>query len=155
MLADVGFTPEEIRLDESTRSARLKWVILVDEGLPAGRQVNAAACIAAATSARVPGLLGPDATDADGEQHPGLPWAGCTILAAASDALSAILVKATALDDVLVVDMPAIAQEVRVYSEYVEAMAATPLTGLAPLAVGLVGPRKSVDKLVKRLSLLA
>jgi len=155
MLAEVGFTPDEIRLDESTRSARLKWVILVDEALPAGRQVNAAACIAAATSAKVSGLLGPDATDADGELHPGLPWGGCTVLGAASEALSAVLVKASALGDVLVVDMPAVAQQVRVYSEYVETMAATPLSDLAPLAVGLVGERKTIEKLVKRLSLLA
>ena len=155
MNADIGFAPHEIRLDESTRSARLKWVIVVDEALPAGRQVNAAACIAAATSAKVTGMLGPDAVDEGGQPHPGLPWGGCSVLGAASEALTTLLVKATELEDVFVVDMPAVAQEVRVYSEYLESMARTPLAELAPLAVGLVGPRKSVDKLVKRLSLLA
>jgi hypothetical protein len=57
----VGFEPEEIRTAEPTRSARLKWVVVVDEALPAGRATNAAICVAAATTAEVGGLIGPDA----------------------------------------------------------------------------------------------
>jgi len=151
----VGFAPDEIRIDEPTRSARLKWVVVVDEALPAGRQVNAAVCVGAATSARVTGLLGPDAVDEDGNEHPGLPWAGCSVLSATSDALSLLRVKAAELDDVFVVDMPAAAQSTRVYSEYLEEMAKVAVADTAPLAVGLIGPRKSIDKLVKRMSLLA
>jgi len=154
MDASFGFEPHEITLAESTRSARLKWVVIVDEALPAGLQVNAAACIAAATGARVTGMLGPEAADADGEAHPGLPWIGCSVLGATSEALVALRVTAAGFDDLLVVDMPGIAQTTRVYTEFLEVMAATPLSETAPLAVGLVGPRKSVDKLVKRMSLL-
>ena len=150
----VGFAPDEIVIDEPTRSARLKWVVVVDEALPTGRQVNAAVCIGAATSARVAGLLGPDAVDADSHPHPGLPWAGCSVLGATSEALTALRLKAAESEDVFVVDMPAAAQSTRVYSEYLEQMATTPLAGSAPLAVGLIGPRKSIDKLVKRMSLL-
>ena len=61
----VGFAPEEIDTAAPTRSARLKWVVVVQQDLPAGRAVNAAACVAAAIGARVQGLLGPDAVDAD------------------------------------------------------------------------------------------
>ena len=49
----IGYAPDEIRTDEPTRSARLKWVVIVDEALPAGRAVNSAVCVAAATSAAV------------------------------------------------------------------------------------------------------
>ena len=154
MVEPFGFEPHEISLDESTRSARLKWVVVVDQELPAGLQVNAAACVAAATGARVTGMLGPDAADADGQPHAGLPWGGCSVLGATSEALAVLRVKAAGLDDLLVVDMPAIAQTTRVYTEFLEVMAQTPLAETAPLAVGLVGPRTTVDKLVKRLSLL-
>ena len=57
----IGFHPEDILLDEPTRNAPLKWVVIVDQGLPPGRAMNAAVCVAAATSAAVTGLLGPDA----------------------------------------------------------------------------------------------
>lgn len=151
----VGFAPEEIDTAAPTRSARLKWVVVVQEDLPAGRAVNAVACVAAAVGAGVRGLLGPDAVDADGSTHAGLPWAGCSVLAASVEQLTAIRSKAAGSDGVLVVDMPEAAQLTRVYDEYRQAVAETPSEALAPLAVALVGPRNRVDRIVGRLPLLA
>src|SRR4051794_31762156 len=74
----VGFSPDEIDTSAPTRSARLKWVVVVNEALPAGLAVNAAICAAAATSPAISGLLGDGVDDADGNWHPGLPWAGCS-----------------------------------------------------------------------------
>lgn len=150
----VGFAPTEVRIDEPTRSARLKWVIVVDEALPAGRAVNAAVCVAAATTTGVTGLLGPDATDGTGTRHPGLPWAGCSVLAAPAERLTAIRAKAGASPGVHVADMPVAAQTNRVYSEYLRQVAGTEEEALSYLAVSLVGPRNRVDKLVGKLSLL-
>lgn len=151
----VGFAPEEIDTAAPTRSARLKWVVVVQQDLPAGRAVNAAACVAAAIGASVQGLLGPDAVDAEGSAHPGLPWAGCSVLTAPAEQLTVIRAKAAGSDGVLVVDMPEAAQLTRVYDEYLEAVAATAPDALAPLAVALVGPRNRVDRIVGRLPLLA
>jgi hypothetical protein len=89
-----GFAPEEIITSEPTRSARLKWVIVADEAVTAGLMVNAVACIAASTGAAVTGLIGPGGRDASGHSHPGLPWAGCTVLTASSAALAEIREKA-------------------------------------------------------------
>lgn len=150
----VAFEQHEIRTDESTRSARLKWVIVVDETLAPGLQVNAAACVSAATGAAVEGLLGPDASDADGGTHPGLPWAGCTVLGASPERLTALRAAAVSAEETLVVDMPTAAQTTRVYDEYLEVMSRTELAATAPLAVSLIGPRTQVDRLVKKLSLL-
>ena len=150
----VAFEQHEIRTDESTRSARLKWVIVVDETLAPGLQVNASACVAAATGSAVEGLLGPDASDADGATHPGLPWAGCTVLGASPERLTALRVAAVAAEETLVVDMPTAAQTTRVYDEYLKVMSRTELAATAPLAVSLIGPRSQVDRLVKKLSLL-
>jgi len=148
----VGFTPDEINTAEPTRSARLKWVIAVRSDLPSGRAANAAVCVAAATARAVDGLLGPTAVDAAGVDHPGLPWAGCTILGADAEQLAELRAKATGSDGVFVADMPAAAQLTRVYDQYLTAMAGDSAPDY--YAVSLVGPRNRVDKLVKRLDLL-
>ena len=149
-----GFAPDEIRTDESTRSARLKWVVMVDADLPPGRAANAAICVAAAPSAAVTGLLGPDTVDGAGTVHPGLPWAGCSVLAASVDQLAEIRSAAMMCDDVYVADMPLEAQRSRVYDEYREQLAVLGPAEIGYHAVSLVGPRRRIDKLVRKLSLL-
>jgi hypothetical protein len=150
----VGFAPDEIDTAAPTRAARLKWVIVVDDSIPLGRAVNAAVCVASATARGVAGLLGPGVTDPAGETHPGLPWAGCTVLSASGDTLRAIRAKGIAHEATFVADMPRAAQETRVYDEYLEEMAsADPLT-TEYLAVSLVGPKNRIDKIVGRLPLM-
>jgi hypothetical protein len=151
---DVGFAPEEIVTSEPTRSARLKWVVVVDEAVPAGRMVNAVACIAATTGSLVEGLVAAGGADQAGAHHPGLPWAGCAVLTATAAELATVREKAVASDGVLVVDMPAVAQVHRVYDDYLDELAETKPEDLAVSAVSIVGPRNRVDKLVKRLALL-
>jgi hypothetical protein len=151
-LTNIGFIPEEIDIAAPTRAARLKWVVVVDSSLPAGRAVNAAVCVAAAAGAHVGGLLGPEGTDATGAEHVGLPWAGCSILAADPSQLAELRARAAAADDVWVADMPEDAQATRVYADYLAALGETTEPRL--LAVGIVGPRNRIDRLTKRLSLL-
>jgi hypothetical protein len=148
----VGFDPDEIRTDQPTRSARLKWVIVVDEELPAGRATNAAVCVAAATTAVVAGLIGPDAKDAAGDVHPGLPWAGCSILGAPAAKLSAIRAKGADSLGVVVADMPTNGQHTRVYDEYLQQVGDAGELGYH--AISLVGPRNRIDKIVHGLPLL-
>ncbi|MDN3060810.1 DUF2000 domain-containing protein [Streptomyces sp. SRF1] len=145
---------EDVRTDRSTRQAKLKWVIVVDEELPAGRAVNAAACMAAAVGRAMPELLGPDGTDGSGTAHPGLPWAGCSVLAADAGTLRELRAKAVEKDELSVVDMPAQAQTSRVYDEYLDSLAGTKAEDLAHLAVSLVGPRNKVSRLIGKLPLL-
>lgn len=144
----------DVRTDLSTRQAKLKWVIVVDEALPAGRLVNAAACMAAAVGKALPDLLGPDGEDASGAAHPGLPWAGCSVLAADADRLRELRGAAAAKDGMLVVDMPEAAQTARVYDQYLDLLAGTKGEDVAYSAISLVGPRNAVDRLVGRLPLL-
>lgn len=153
-LAVIGFAADEIDTSAPTRSARLKWVIVVDADLPAGRAANAAVCVGAATAAGVEGMLGPGAQDAGGALHPGLPWAGCTVLAADRATLSAIRAKGAAHDGTFVADMPAEAQATRVYDDYLEAVSARAAEHIDYLAVSLVGPKNRIDKIVGRLPLL-
>jgi hypothetical protein len=148
-----GYSPDEMSTGERTGAAKLKWVVIVDEGLSPGQAVNAAVCVAAATAPGVPGLLGPGGPDASEHWHPGLPWAGCSILAASQAQLTAI--RQQALDrELLAADMPGSAQATRVYDDYLRELAKTEPGDLALLAMSLIGPRNQVAKLVRHLELL-
>jgi hypothetical protein len=146
---------EDIRTDLSTRKAKLKWVIVVDETLAAGRLVNAAACMAAAVGKALPDLVGRDGEDASGVPHPGLPWAGCSILATDAGTLHTLRAETVAKgDELLIVDMPELAQTSRVYDEYLDQLASTKNEDLTYCAISLIGPRNKIDRLVRKLSLL-
>ncbi len=148
-----GYTPDEMNTGERTGAAKLKWVVIVNRSLSPGQAVNAAVCVSAATAPAVAGLLGPGGPDASDQWHPGLPWAGCSILAASSAQLAAI--RHQAIDRrLLAVDMPAAAQATRVYDDYLHELAKTHADDLGLLAVSLVGPRNQVAKLVQHLELL-
>jgi hypothetical protein len=148
-----AFEQDEILTGESTRSARLKWVVVVSEDAPRGEAMNAVACISAATGAAIAGLLGPSGSDGSRSLHAGLPWAGCTILSATPEQLRDLRATAAAHGDMYVTDMPVAAQTNRVYDEYLEELRQTEDPEL--VAMGILGPRNPVDRLVKRLSLLA
>lgn len=150
-----SFATDEITTNESTRAARLKWVIIVDKTTPPGRMVNAVACVSASTGALVDGLIAHGGPDASGSEHPGLPWAGCSVLAAGAEQLLNVRTKAIAVEGMLVVDMPLAAQTNRVYDGYLAELERTASTELSLTAISLVGPRSEMDAIVKRLSLLA
>ncbi|MEV7729545.1 DUF2000 domain-containing protein [Streptomyces sp. NPDC087917] len=150
----VGFAPEERDYSLSTRQARLKWVVVVNSDLPPGRAANAAICAAAPTATAVPGLLGDAAADGAGAVHPGLPWAGCSVLVADSATLRTIRAKATSRPDVFVADVPTAAQSTRVYSDFMAAVGETRTEDMDYCAISIVGPRNPVDKIVGKLPLM-
>lgn len=150
----VGFTSEQIQLDLPTREAALKWALVVNDSLSAGRNANAAASVAAATSLEVTGLLGPGGTDADGSAHAGLPWLGCTVVQASQEKLQRIRNKALNREDVFLADMPVLAQETRVYQEYLQRLSGATSSEVEYAALSVVGPRKYIERLIGGLSLL-
>ena len=150
----LGWQSDEVAIEEPTRNSRLRWVIVVDAALSPGPAVNAAACVAAHVGRTVSGLAGPDGTDADGGTHPGLPWAGCTVLAASADQLTEIRRKAVAAGDVEVCDTPTSAQTNRVYAEYLDELSRTTQDALRLRALSLFGPKNRISKLTGKLELL-
>jgi hypothetical protein len=150
----LGYQPEEIVTSEPTRSARYKWAIVVDTTAPAGLMANAVACVAASTGALVTGLIARGGPDASGHDHPGLPWAGCTVLGGTPEEITVVRARAAAADGVLVADMPRSAQTNRVYDDYLGELAGTKPEDLGISAFSVFGPRNRVDKLVKKLALL-
>ncbi|MFI2301728.1 DUF2000 domain-containing protein [Actinacidiphila glaucinigra] len=152
--ATVGFTPEEIDFSLSTRQARLKWVVVVNADLPPGRAANAAICAVAPTVTAVTGLLGAEATDADGTVHPGLPWAGCSVLTADAATLRTIRVKAASCAAIFVAAVPTAAQTTRVYSDFIADVGKSRAEEIDYCAISIVGPRNPVDKIVGKLPLM-
>jgi hypothetical protein len=150
----LGYLPEEIVTSEPTRSAKYKWAIVVNTGVPAGQMVNGVACVAAATGTFVDGLIASGGPDASGRAHPGLPWAGCTILGGTSEEVAAARARAASSADVLLVDMPAAAQAHRVYDDYLAELASTDPVDLGVCAFSVFGPRNRVDKITRKLLLL-
>jgi hypothetical protein len=150
----IGYALEEIVTAEPTRSARYKWAIVVDTDLAAGRMVNAVACVAATTGAQIDGLIAHGGPDASGQEHPGLPWAGCTVLGGTAEEIAAVREKAAARPDFVVVDMPAAAQTHRVYDDYLAELARTEPTDLSVCAFSIFGPKNPVEKITKKLALL-
>jgi hypothetical protein len=145
---------DDVRLDVPTRKQQWKWVVVIDRALPVGLMVNAAACISAAVGTSMPHLVGPAGVDASGLTHEGLPWTGISVLAADAPALHELRTKAEARDGLLVLDMPEVAQRSTAYAGYLDRLAETAHEDIAYHAIGIVGPRKKVDKLVGRLGLL-
>jgi Protein of unknown function (DUF2000) len=110
--------------------------------------------VAAATGSFVDGLIAHGGPDASGRAHPGLPWAGCTILGGTSEEVAAARARAASSQDVLLVDMPAAAQAHRVYDNYLAELASTEPVDLGVRVFSVIGPRNRVDKIAKKLVLL-
>ncbi|MEV0198722.1 DUF2000 domain-containing protein [Nonomuraea sp. NPDC050691] len=142
------------RPDLPTKELPVKWVIVMDRDLPRGLQANAAACLAASTSQAVPSILGSGGEDASGGAHAGLPWTGCTVLAASSAIVRRIRDDAARTAGVVIADMAAIAQRTNVYDDYLAELARTGAEDLSYYAVSVLGPRADVDRLTGRLPLL-
>jgi hypothetical protein len=138
----------------ATRALPVRWAVVVDGELSAGLVTNAAACLGAAVAALVPAVVGEGATDASGTAHPGLPWLGCTILQGDGAAVRSVRAKALGDPAVLVADMPAVAQQVRVYADYLAQVRDATDERLDYYAVSVLGPRKAIDRLVGSLPLL-
>ncbi|ACZ90835.1 DUF2000 domain-containing protein [Streptosporangium roseum] len=137
-----------------TRQLPVKWVIVIDRDLPRGLQANAAACLAASVGEAVPAILGSAGTDASGRAHAGLPWTGCTVLAAPAATVRRVRNDAAGEPELVVTDMAAIAQQTNVYDEYLAELARTGGEDLSYYAVSLLGPRAVVERLTGRLPLL-
>ena len=76
------------------------------------------------------------------------------MLSADTETLRSIRAKAEAHPETFVADMPAAAQQTRVYEEYRESVSGSSGDDIEYYALSIVGPRNRVDRLVGRLPLL-
>ena len=142
--------------DPSSSAAALpeRCVIVVDAALPPGLAANAAAVVALTVGQRHPGLVGAPLVDASGRSHPGLIPIGIAVLGASQDELAAVRQKALAHTECDVIDFPVQGQQTTNYAAFREAVAGVPAEALRYVAVGFVGERKPLGKVVSKLGLL-
>ncbi|MFE2754787.1 DUF2000 domain-containing protein [Actinosynnema sp. NPDC059335] len=128
-----------------------RLALVLRDDLPPNLAANAAVNLGLTLGSRLPDLLGEDAEDADGGVHPGLNTHPVPVLTASADVLRAL--HRAAGDDVLRIGFTEVARRSRSYPEYVEALART--TDPEFVAVALYGPRTDVNRLTRRLPLMA
>ncbi|TKC92579.1 DUF2000 domain-containing protein [Trinickia terrae] len=130
-----------------------RCVIVVDEALPPGKASNAAAVVAFTLGQRHSHLVGAPLRERDGTTHPGLIPIGIPVLKATAHQLSELREKSLAHCDV--VDFPVQGQATTDYDAFMNAVQALSGESLQYLAVGLVGTRNRIGKLVGGFSLFA
>jgi len=131
-----------------------RCVIVIDEALPPGKASNAAAVIAFTLGQRHSHLVGAPLQERDGTAHPGLIPIGIPVLKASALQLSELRRKSLAHCDV--VDFPVQGQATTDYDAFLDAIRAHHGgEALQYLAVGLVGPKNRIGKLVGGFSLFA
>jgi hypothetical protein len=130
-----------------------RCVIVVDEALSAGKASNAAAVVAFTLGQRHSHLVGAPLRERDGAVHPGLIPIGIPVLKATAQQLSELRQKSLAHCDV--VDFPVQGQATTDYDAFLDAVQTLPGDSLQYLAVGLVGPRNRIGKLVGGFPLFA
>lgn len=132
-----------------------KCAVVVADTLPTGLAANAASVVTL-TLGHLLGsdLVGPDVQDADGARHPGLVLVPVPVLVSTPDGVAAVARSATDDDAATVVPFSSLAQSCKTYSEYQQRVALLPTDGLDLVAVGLVAPRRLVNRLTGSLPLL-
>jgi hypothetical protein len=130
-----------------------RCVIVVDEALTPGKASNAAAVVAFTLGQRHSHLVGASLQESDGTAHPGLIPIGIPVLKATMQQLSELHQKSLVHCDV--VDFPVQGQATTDYDAFLAAVRTLPGNSLQYLAVGLVGPRNRISKLVGGFPLFA
>lgn len=130
-----------------------KCIIVVQETLPLGLIANTAAVVALTLGGRLD-LLGPDLKDGSGEVHAGLTTIPVPILKASAETIASIRQRASAIDDLFVVDVTDAAQTTTNYADYEEKLGSRSSEELMYLGIGLYGDRRAINRLTGNLALL-
>ncbi len=141
-----------IPINEITSRQPERCVIVLNEDLPAGKAVNAAAVIALTVGQRHPVLVGPPLIDAEQCEYPGLIPICIPVLAASADELKKLLesCRRLALDKVI---FPVEGQETTRYEEFTAMVQTQRAEQLQLLGMAIIGGKKDVRKLTAQCKL--
>jgi len=130
-----------------------KCVIVVDKALELGHAANAISVIGVSFGGAIEGLVGPDLHSRDGINYPGVIYAPLPILVSDNALLHSLQEKALADEGVHVMPFSALAQSCKTYEEYESRIAEADSPAIELVAIGLVGPKKLINKLTGNLAL--
>lgn len=130
-----------------------KCVLVIDPELPRWLIANTASVLSITLGERIGAFVGQDVPDESGTEHIGITQLSIPVLQAEPEQIRQLRDKASAREDVFVVDFNRTAQTSKYYEEYIERLAAQQPGEISYLGVGLYGHRKRIDKLTKGLPL--
>lgn len=130
-----------------------RCVIVMNKELSGGTLANAIAVIALTVGQRHPVLVGDPLVDASGFAHPGLIPTGIPMLSATQTELSQIRQEAL-VNKCDVVDFPVEGQQTKNYEEFIKMMTAIQTKDIKYTGIAIIGKKKTVSKLVKKLELM-
>lgn len=130
-----------------------RCVMVMDRELSGGILANAIAVIALTVGQRHPVLVGEDLVDASGVTHPGLIPTGIPMLCASQAELQRIRQEALGRD-CDVVDFPVEGQQTKNYEEFGAMVSQIPSDDLKYTGLALIGQKKTISKIVKKIELM-
>jgi hypothetical protein len=130
-----------------------KCVIVVDKALGLGYAANAVSVIGVSLGRSVEGLVGPDMQSRDNVNYPGVIYAPLPILLSTNEYLQELQEKALADDEFHIMPFSALAQSCKTYQEYEARISEADSSAIELVAIGLIGPKKTISKLTGNLSL--
>lgn len=130
-----------------------RCTIVVDGQLSVGLAMNAASVIGISFGRLVENLVGPDMNSADGVSYPGVIYAPLPVLKAEGGYVQQLLQTAQQDDDIMVMPFSALAQSCKTYGEYGERISSVSSPQIALVAIGLIGPKKTITRLTGNLPL--
>ncbi|MGE4505196.1 MAG: DUF2000 domain-containing protein [Desulfovibrionaceae bacterium] len=133
--------------------SKVKCVIVVDAGLPAGLVANTAAVLAANVGRDHPEIFGPDVPDGSGRLHRGITALPFPVLKSDGPGVAKILARALEAEGLEATGFSHVAQAAVRYDDYAARLAETPAEGLRWLGAVLFGQKKLVSRLTGSLPL--
>ncbi|WP_026119153.1 DUF2000 domain-containing protein [Nocardiopsis ganjiahuensis] len=134
-------------------SMSTKLVVVLRSDLELAVAANAGAVLGLALGARLENSLGADGKDAGGNVHAGINPHPVPTLAASGEELRRIKELADERD-LTVVGFNEVARRSRTYVDYLDRLAVTEPAEMEYVGVAVFGPKKDVNKLTGKLSLI-
>ena len=133
-----------------------KCVLIIDENLPVGIMANTAAILGITLGMKMPGVVGDDVADKDGNVHIGIIKFPVPILKGNKELIKELRSKlfSAEYNDVMVADFSDLAQSCKTYNEFMDKMADCPEKDLSYIGIALCGNKKKINKLTGNLPLL-
>ena len=135
---------------------REKCVMIIDESLPLGVIANTAGILGMTLGKEMPGIVGEDVKDLDGNEHLGIVGIPVPILRGTPEVMKGIRERLfePEFQGLTVVDFSDLAQGCVTYDDYIGKMGEAPERSLKYLGIAVCGDKKKVNKLTGSMPLL-
>lgn len=127
--------------------------IIIDEKLSRGLAINAASVIGVGLGCNVDNLVGKDFKSLDGVNYPGVIYSPLPLLSSTQKHIDEIFSIVKNDSEIHIMPFSSLAQSCKTYVEYGNKMSSTSSEEIQLVAIGLVGPKKKITKLVGSLPL--